>query len=159
MTATSAVAAERAGFVTRFLAAFVDGFLIWLCLEGAIHTLNVAAHFLRRFAPPVSLSQVVLVSAPFLTALYFVIAWWWRGQTVGKWLLGVRVVSLGGGQLRLVQSLARFGGYFLSGLPFYLGFLWILGPDRRGFHDRLARTEVVYCRPTGTVRISRSYAT
>jgi uncharacterized RDD family membrane protein YckC len=159
MTATSAVAGDRAGFVTRFLAAFVDGFLVWLCLEGAIHTLNVAARFLRLFAPPVSLSAIVLVCAPFLTALYFTIAWSWRGQTIGKWLLGVRVVSLGGGKVRFVQALLRFGGYFLSGLPFYLGFLWILGPDRRGFHDRLAHTEVVYSGPTGAFRISRRFAT
>jgi uncharacterized RDD family membrane protein YckC len=32
----------------------------------------------------------------------------------------------------------------VSALPCYLGFLWILGPQRRGWHDRLAGTEVVY---------------
>jgi uncharacterized RDD family membrane protein YckC len=159
MSTTTVLDTPRAGFVSRFLAAFVDGFLVWLCLEGSIHTQNVAAHFLRRFAPPVSLSAVVLVCAPFMTALYHVIGWSWRGQTVGKWLLGVRVVAVGGGNVRVVQALLRFAGYFISGLPFYLGFLWILGPDRRGFHDRLAHTEVVYSRPTGFFRISQRYAT
>ena len=38
----------------------------------------------------------------------------------------------------------RCFAYLLSALPFYLGFLWMLGPQRRGWHDKLADTEVVY---------------
>jgi uncharacterized RDD family membrane protein YckC len=57
-------------------------------------------------------------------------------------------------------------GYLLSALPFYLGFLWILGPERRGFHDRLAGTEVIYARrlarklptPGGQQLIPRRYS-
>jgi uncharacterized RDD family membrane protein YckC len=51
-----------------------------------------------------------------------------------------------GGAARLGRAAIRFAGYLLSALPFYLGFLWVLGPERRGFHDRLAGTEVVYTR-------------
>jgi uncharacterized RDD family membrane protein YckC len=89
----------------------------------------------------------VLVCAPFVAGLYQIVGWRLRGQTLGKWLLGIRVVSLGGGTVGVARALIRFGGYFLSGLPFYLGFLWVLGPERRAFHDLLAGTEVVRTRP------------
>jgi uncharacterized RDD family membrane protein YckC len=70
------------------------------------------------------------------------------GQTIGKMLTGIRVVTsdedawtdrvpVGGAALRAV-------GYVISGLPAGLGFLPVLfGPERRGLHDRLAHTRVV----------------
>jgi uncharacterized RDD family membrane protein YckC len=101
---------------------------------------------LRRFAPPVNLATLVVLSAPFLVAFYNVAFWRLRGQTPGKWLLGIRVTPTGGGKLRLGRAVLRLVGYLFSALPFYLGFLWILGPQRRGLHDRLAGTEVIYAR-------------
>jgi len=129
--------------------------------------LLLADHFFRRFAPPFSLGKLLFVSAPVIVSLYNVIFWWLRGQTPGKWLLGLRIVALGGGKVGLGRAVIRFVGYLLSALPFYLGFLWILGPERRGFHDRLAGTEVVYTRrltrqpPTPTDRrlVPRRYST
>jgi uncharacterized RDD family membrane protein YckC len=59
-------------------------------------------------------------------------------------LLGVKVVARGGGRLTLGRAIVRLFGYLISALPFYLGFLWILGPRRLGLHDFLAGTEVVY---------------
>jgi hypothetical protein len=35
-------------------------------------------------------------------------------------------------------------GYLVSALPFYLGFLSVLGRRRLSWHDRFAHTEVVY---------------
>jgi len=88
----------------------------------------------------------MVYTAPAVAILYNVLFWWRLGQTPGKWLFGIRVVALGGGKVGLVRAFIRLGGYLLSALPFYLGFLWVLGPERRGFHDRLAGTEVVHTR-------------
>jgi uncharacterized RDD family membrane protein YckC len=39
----------------------------------------------------------------------------------------------------------RIIGFYLSTAVFFLGFLWILvDPNRRGWHDIMARTRVVY---------------
>jgi uncharacterized RDD family membrane protein YckC len=146
MTAALGVAGQRAGFVTRLAALIADASILWVALRGTESFLNLAAHALRRFAPPISLGKLLLLCAPLITALYNVVSWWIRGQTPGKWLLGLRVVALGGGKVSLGRATLRFAGYLLSALPFYLGFLWILGSERRGFHDRLAGTEVVYTR-------------
>jgi uncharacterized RDD family membrane protein YckC len=146
MLAPAPAASPRAGFVTRLAAALADALILLVLLRGSAWFLTAAAKVLRRFAPPVNLGTVVLVCAPLIVAAYQVAFWRLRGQTPGKWLLGVRVVPVGGGKLPLGRALLRLGGYLLSALPFYAGFLWILGPERRGLHDRLARTEVVYAR-------------
>jgi uncharacterized RDD family membrane protein YckC len=136
----------RAGFVTRLAAGIADAVILFILLRGTVWLLNAAAHVLRRFAPPVNLATLVVLCVPWIVALYYVAFWRWRGQTPGKWLLGIRVVPIGGGKLRIGRALLRLVGYLFSALPFYLGFLWILGPERRGLHDRLAGTEVVYAR-------------
>jgi uncharacterized RDD family membrane protein YckC len=149
MTVAAGGIGARAGFITRLLAFVADIVILWSGLRATVWLLDVVAHGLRRFAPPISVGWLVLLSAPVITAIYHVAFWLFLGHTPGKWLLGLRVVALGGGRIGLGRALLRFGGYFISALPFYLGFLWILGPDRRGFHDRLARTEVVYARRPG----------
>jgi uncharacterized RDD family membrane protein YckC len=148
MTAAVGAAGQRAGFITRLAALITDTLILWLGLRGTVSLLMLLRHALRRFAPPVSIGQLVVVCAPAIACLYHIFFWWLRGQTPGKWLLGIKVVALGGGKVGLGRSLLRFVGYLLSALPFYLGFLWIIGPRRMGFHDRLARTEVVYTRPS-----------
>lgn len=146
MSALARAAGERAGFVTRLGALTTDAIILWVALRGTVSLLMLAQHALRRFAPPLSLGKLVLACAPVIIILYNVVFWRLRGQTPGKWLLGLRVVALGGGKVGLGRAAIRFVGYLFSALPFYLGFLWILGPERRGFHDRLAGTEVVYTR-------------
>jgi uncharacterized RDD family membrane protein YckC len=167
MTALVRVRGERAGFVTRLGAFMADTIIVWVALRGTVSFLLLAEHALRRFAPPFSLARLLFLSGPVIVFLYNVVFWWLRGQTPGKWLLGLRVVALGGGKVGPGRAVIRFVGYLFSALPFYLGFLWILGPERRGFHDRLAGTEVVYTRrlarklPTPSDRrvVPRRYST
>jgi uncharacterized RDD family membrane protein YckC len=146
MTTAVHVGGERAGFVSRFIALVVDMLIVWLSVNATIWLLRTSAHALGRFAPPVGPAKLVLLSAPVVGALYHIIFWRLRGQTPGKWLLGIRVVALGGGKVGIGRAALRVVGYVISAVPFYLGFFWVLGPRRRGFHDRLARTEVVYVR-------------
>jgi uncharacterized RDD family membrane protein YckC len=106
--------------------------------------LDVTAGVLRRFAPPVDLGALLLGLLPIAAAAYHVVFWWTLGQTPGKWFFGVKVVAQGGGRLPLWRCVVRIAGYAVSALPCYLGFLWVLGRERLTWHDRLARSEVVY---------------
>jgi uncharacterized RDD family membrane protein YckC len=73
---------------------------------------------------------------------------WWRGQTVGKRLLKLRVVELTGKPMTVLRSLRRFGGYAASMATFGLGFLQMLrDPNRQGLQDRAAHTVVLDERP------------
>jgi len=77
--------------------------------------------------------------------LYHVFFWTIAGQTIGKAIMGIKIVPLNGRKMTLMRSIIRYAGYYPSGLVFGLGFLWILIDDKRsGWHDRLAGTCVVY---------------
>ncbi len=137
---------ERAGAVTRFAAFFVDAIIVTVALRITSWLLLATARVLGHFAPPVNLNAVLVALVPLLVAVYNLAFWTMLGQTPGKWLMGIKIVPVEGGRLTFKRSLARLIGYLLSALPVYLGYLWILGPERRGWHDRLAGTEVTYVR-------------
>src|SRR5690606_27641101 len=80
-----------------------------------------------------------------LHAFYFTFFHAVLGQTPGKMIARIRVVSAYDGDLLAPwDSFMRWIGYFLSGLPAGLGFLWsILDNDDRAWHDRWAKSVVV----------------
>ena len=114
-----------AGPVTRFFAWLIDQ----LCISAVLSVLGIA------------LNLLVLISWNFAIALsvisYFVISigygiffeWTWRGQTIGKKLLRLRVVDVEGMRLQfnqiVVRNLLRFvdalpAFYFVGGLTCWL---------------------------------------
>ncbi|MFZ1771015.1 MAG: RDD family protein [Caldilinea sp.] len=77
--------------------------------------------------------------------IYFIFLATAGGQTVGKYIMGVRVVRLDGKPMSYLGSTLRWFGYLASLLPLGLGFFWVVIDDqRRGFHDKLTGTCVVY---------------
>lgn len=154
MTSDDADAPPRlvdAGFVSRLAAFAVDlivlavatGATVWFveALQALFYpfsNLDVRGLVLKALAPLM----------PFLYVAYFASAWTLTGRTPGKRLLGLRVVAADGGRVRLGRAVGRCAGYLLSAIPLYAGFLWVLvDPERRGWHDRLAGTRVVYDHP------------
>lgn len=74
---------------------------------------------------------------------YFFLLHHMGGQTVGKWVMGLRVVGAEGSAITYGQSAMRLIGYLISAL-WGLGFLWILwSREKRGWHDFLAGTWVL----------------
>jgi uncharacterized RDD family membrane protein YckC len=70
--------------------------------------------------------------------------WWTNGQTIGKRLLRIRVVSLRWPKITLWQSVERVLGYGASALEAGFGFAqFFIHPNRRCVHDRIAETIVV----------------
>ncbi len=80
-----------------------------------------------------------------VSALYFtLLTRGRRGGTIGKRVLGIRVVRLDGERLSIRESFERFSGYFHipSSLGLALLDLWH-DPNRRLPHDRVVHTAVV----------------
>jgi len=77
-------------------------------------------------------------------AAYFTLLTSFGGRTIGKRLLGIRVVPLDGHRLSLAESLERFVGYLHipGSLGLSLLYLWH-DPNRRLPHDRVANTVVL----------------
>ena len=86
--------------------------------------------------------------ASFLTALaYFTWFHGLTGQTPGKMLFGLCVVQASGEPMTPGVAFLRTAGYLVSGLFFWLGFLWIAFDRRKqGWHDKIAAT-IVLCVP------------
>ena len=94
--------------------------------------------FLALFPPIFFLSFFLLHMA------YFTLFHAWLGQTIGKMLMGIRVVTNDNKFISLAMAFLRWSGYILSFAPLAAGFLWAaVDKDQCAWHDRLAQTRVV----------------
>ena len=76
--------------------------------------------------------------------IYFIIFHAWSGQTIGKMIMGIRVVTKDNKLIPTSVAFLRWTGYILSILPLASGFLWsVVDKDHCAWHDRLAQTRVV----------------
>lgn len=68
----------------------------------------------------------------------------WNGYTVGKKIMGIRVVSQNGGPVDWVKAFVRSISKVLSGMFLGMGYLWMLWDENsQTWHDKLAETYVV----------------
>jgi uncharacterized RDD family membrane protein YckC len=76
------------------------------------------------------------------------------GQTVGKKLLGIRVIDFAtGGPIGYGRAFLRWLGRILSSIPLYLGYLWMLwDKEKQTWHDKIANCVVV---PTDAYPVER----
>jgi uncharacterized RDD family membrane protein YckC len=67
------------------------------------------------------------------------------GQTIGKRLLGIRVIDFSaGGPIGHGRAFVRWLGRILSGAVCVLGYLWMLwDKEKQTWHDKIATTVVV----------------
>jgi len=67
------------------------------------------------------------------------------GQTVGKKALSIRVVDFNtGGPIGFGRGFLRWIGKLVSGIPCYLGYLWMLwDKEKQTWHDKIATSVVV----------------
>lgn len=69
---------------------------------------------------------------------------WWRGQTLGKRLFGLRVVEITGKPMAPLLNFKRFGGYLAGMATGGLGLVQLLwDPNRQGLQDKAAHTVVI----------------
>jgi hypothetical protein len=78
-------------------------------------------------------------------AFYFsIFTAWWKGQTPGKKLMGMKVIKLDNTPLNLWESFGRYGGYaagFATGLTGFLQVFW--DPNRQAIQDKISETLVI----------------
>jgi uncharacterized RDD family membrane protein YckC len=92
-----------------------------------------------------SLELLTLLSVLGFSVVYFVGFWSTDGQTIGKTILGLRVVTSDGSQRSAAKAFLRYIGYIVNTLLLSIGFLWAAFDQRRqGWHDKIAGTLVIY---------------
>jgi len=140
-----AASAVPAGIQLRFLALVID--LLVVMILWMIGTQLAVA--LGRRAP-----RFDLVAQAFgrtwqlvVPVAYFVLCHGTAGQTLGKRLLGARVLDESGAPIGYLRALGRSVATLVAALPFGVGLIMAgLRRDRRGLHDLLAGTRVVRTR-------------
>ena len=79
-----------------------------------------------------------------LYGLYYALCTGYRGQTVGKYLMRLRVVGKEGQPIGYGRALVRWVLYGVSILSLLLGLIWIfVDRQHRAWHDGLCGTRVV----------------
>jgi len=87
-------------------------------------------------------------SAAVMCIFYFIYFHAVTGQTIGKRMLGMKVVQTTGEPMSAGAAFLRCVGYLVSGMFFFLGFLWIAFDGRKqGWHDKIAGTLVIRGEP------------
>ena len=141
---------EVIGFGRRLAASLIDmlvvGFLTFIMVVGLSFLILLVDIFTAYRYPDreFPVDTMMLWLGLIVSVLYFVGYWAKSGQTIGKSMLGIKIVGMDGSTLSWGKALLRYIGYLVSGLVLSLGFLWLaFDRKRQGWHDKIAGTIVV----------------
>lgn len=146
-TALAGARVPYAGIVTRALALAIDAAIV----QGGLLVLAGVLALVGQLVGGVELGPVATVLAAcgwaLVTAAYFIGFWTVTGQTPGMRTMRLRVLTVHDGPIGISRALVRVLWLGLCILPAFAGFLTVLfDRRRRGVHDMMARTVVVYVR-------------
>jgi uncharacterized RDD family membrane protein YckC len=147
------VYAEYMGALIRLAAFIIDLVILVVVLFGVSRIANIPSY-----------SGVVL------GFIYFVGLWMWRGQTVGKMIVGVKIVGRDGSRITPLQAILRYLFYIVpsyapilfavESIPPIRPYAWVivfvasfvnlliiaLTPEKRAIQDLMAGTVVIRTR-------------
>jgi len=153
-----------AGFWVRFVASFLDTLFLALPVAIVIYFLsdgnwfdfsqyqqNISyamsgnAHKALSNQPQMSFKWELLFE---VSVLIVTVLFWkrWRGATPGKRFVHIKIVDFKTLEdIDNKQAITRSLGYIVSTLLFLIGFIMVaFRSDKRGLHDLLASTVVIY---------------
>ncbi|HHB93023.1 MAG TPA: RDD family protein [Thioploca sp.] len=139
---------EYASFGRRTLAVILDGIWIYPLLIFLLYLSYGTDINLTDIADPNYISQyewqTLLI---FYILLALITIWFWikYAATPGKLLLDCEIVDAHTGKpINFKQSILRYIGYYISALPFFLGFFWMLiDKNHQTWHDKISGTIVI----------------
>lgn len=146
------LALSPAGVLRRWAAFLLDQFILgslWVLLSAWTGVVYLSVSRWPGDLPNLMALAAVLGSLGiFLHAAYWIVFLGGCGQTPGKMVLGLEVVSREGRAIGYRRAACRWLGMLLAMLPLGLGFFGVLVTrERRGLHDWLAGTRVVRASP------------
>jgi uncharacterized RDD family membrane protein YckC len=132
------------GFWIRVVAYIIDGILLTIVCGVADRLLgiNILATDWDHYDPLANVISLVI------GWLYFaLLESSERGATVGKMVMGLRVVTSDGQRLSFMNATGRYFAKILSAIILCIGFIMVAFTDKkRGLHDIIAGTLVIKTR-------------
>jgi uncharacterized RDD family membrane protein YckC len=145
-----AVRPQYVGLVTRFVAFVIDAAIVVLIAFIVVGSVSLALSVFGKSIDDLPTAVNVIFGVTgwiVLNVVYFVGGWALVGQTIGQRFMRIRVQRDRrlGGRISVWRGIVRLGAAVLAAIPLFAGYLPILWSDRRrGFHDWVARTVVVF---------------
>ncbi len=145
---------QYAGFITRLIAWLIDSLIV----AGVITVVAAIIGFVEQafgindwlgLGEHTSLLLVIIAGVVGLSIylFYYLGSWMLAGQTLGKALMGVRIVRTDGNRLKMGNCVRRLAGYWISAILFWGYLLVLIDSRRQAGHDKFAGTFVVYSWP------------
>ncbi len=142
------VTARYAGIVTRGVALAIDAALANLIVLILAALLALVSSLVGDLRPQWLAALLAAAGWVSTLVLYFTIFWSTTGQTPGMRLLQLQVITGDGERVHIVRAFVRLVMLGLAIVPLFAGFLPVLfDRRRRGVHDLVAGTVVVYAPP------------
>jgi uncharacterized RDD family membrane protein YckC len=144
-TLVSAPAIRYAGLATRAVSLALDVAIAQVIVFAGGGVLALVGSLVggMQFGTVARILAAVAWAA--VVGFYFVLFWSTAGRTPGMRVMALRVMDARGEHPSVARSMLRLIGLALCIIPLCAGFLTVLVDDRRrGLHDMLARTVVVY---------------
>jgi len=147
-----------AGFWRRLGAYLIDGIVVGIIMKisTSVMMIPLSRYFSRIYLSnnPQQLEvmvpslMIILVTSMLvgmsLQALYFILMWGYKGATLGKMALKIKIVNTEGSDISYGSAFLRYIGTIISGIPLCLGYLWMLWDDKKQtWHDKIASTCVI----------------
>jgi len=132
-----------AGIVSRLLANAIDFGVVWIIYFAILIAVAAVRFLVERHGFRIEAPNplVTVVGQWLVVVLYLGSGWSTTGRTVGKTVLGLRVLTADGKPLAPPRAFARA----LLCASFYPGLLWIIvSPKNAALHDVAFRTQVIY---------------
>jgi uncharacterized RDD family membrane protein YckC len=137
--------APYAGLASRSLAFATDLVIAHFLFLVAATTVALVASLVGDLRPAWLFGTLAAAGWILLVGSYFVLFWTLGGRSPGMRMLRLRVVDQRGDPPTLGRAIARFGALLVAITPMLAGLIPVLFDERRrGLHDLLAGTVVVY---------------
>ncbi len=144
---SQAFSMQTVGVGMRFLALFIDGVLLGVVLSLIAFATGtpIPLHTTSVFGIPLYINTPIVFGLSILPLLYLIVMEAVFGGTLGKLILGLRVVSVDGAPINWGQSIVRNLLRIVDGLFAYIVgaiFIWT-SPRQQRLGDRIAKTLVI----------------
>jgi len=127
---------QKAGFCIRLLATWIDCLIIYAVLTGIFYLLVYTAP--TMYFP---FNFTFLITGLLYSAILIAL----KGQTLGKYLMGIAVYNNDTGKLPVYKVLLRESILkFISAIILFFGFFWIgFTKKKKGWHDYMVKSSVL----------------